>query len=266
MNERSSRSHCIFTIIVEQSEIDPETGQQEIKKGKLNLVDLAGSERQAKTGATGDRFKEARSINLSLTVLGNVIHALVDSKKSHVPYRDSKLTRLLEDSLGGNAKTLMFAAIGPVDYNFDETVNTLRYANRAKNIKNKPKVNQNPKDAKIQEMQDEIALLKDQLMKMMMGGNSEMNPKMFKNPGNSEDQLTQYDSIEEQLRLEHAKLEEEQEIESQRIMAMKNIDQKKRDELMRELKIQQKKEEEAQQQKEELIQKLKSKQERILIG
>lgn len=187
MNDRSSRSHCIFTVVVEQSGIDPETGQPEIKKGKLNLVDLAGSERQSKTGAQGDTFKEARSINLSLTVLGNVIHALVDSKKTHVPYRDSKLTRLLEDSLGGNAKTLMFAAIGPVDYNFDETVNTLRYANRAKNIKNKPKVNQNPKDAKIQEMQDEIALLKDQLMKMMMGGNSDVNPKMFKNAGNQED-------------------------------------------------------------------------------
>jgi Kinesin motor domain len=141
MNARSSRSHSIFTITVEQSEIDPITGVQEIRKGKLNLVDLAGSERQAKTGATGDRFKEARSINQSLTTLGNVISALVDNNKSHIPYRDSKLTRLLQDSLGGNAKTLMFAAIGPANYNFDESINTLRYANRAKNIKNKPKVN-----------------------------------------------------------------------------------------------------------------------------
>lgn len=265
MNARSSRSHSIFTITVEQSEIDPITGQQEIKKGKLNLVDLAGSERQDKTGATGDRFKEARSINLSLATLGNVIHALVDNNKKHVPYRDSKLTRLLQDSLGGNAKTLMFAAIGPVDYNFDETVNTLRYANRAKNIKNKPKVNQNPKDAKIQEMQDEISLLKNQLMNMMKG-NSNVNPQMFVKTGNADQQIAQYDSIEEQLRLEAAKLEEEQERESQRIMAIKNIDHKKREELMKEMKLQQRKEEKIQRQKEELMDKLKSKQERILMG
>jgi len=89
---------------------------------------------------------------LSLTCLGNVISALVDGKSQHIPYRNSQLTRLLEDSLGGNAKTLMFAAVGPADYNYDETMNTLRYANRAKNIKNKPTVNRNPKDAKIKEM------------------------------------------------------------------------------------------------------------------
>jgi kinesin family protein 3/17 len=137
------------------------------------------------------------------------------------------LTRLLQDSLGGNAKTLMFAAIGPADYNFDETINTLRYANRAKNIKNKPKVNQNPKDAKIQEMQDEIAQLKGELMKMMQG-NTNVNPGMFQQAANSDDQIAQYDQLEEQLRLEAAKLEEEQEAEKQRIMAMKNIDTKKR--------------------------------------
>jgi kinesin family protein 3/17 len=106
----------------------------------------------------------------------------------------------------------MFAAIGPADYNFDETINTLRYANRAKNIKNKPKVNQNPKDAKIQEMQDEIANLKDQLMQMMQG-NTNVNPGMFKQAANADDQIAQYDQLEEQLRLEAAKLEEEQESE-----------------------------------------------------
>lgn len=199
------------------------------------MVDLAGSERQAKTGATGDRFKEARSINLSLTTLGNVIHSLVDKKKKHVPYRDSKLTRLLQDSLGGNARTLMFAAIGPADYNFDETINTLRYANRAKNIKNKPKVNQNPKDAKIQEMQDEIANLKGQLMKMMKG-NTNVNPGMFQQAANADDQIAQYDQLEEQLRLEAANLEEEQENEKKRIMAMKNIDHTKREQLIKEMK------------------------------
>ena len=127
------------------------------------MVDLAGSERQAKTGSTGDRLKEATKINLSLSTLGNVISALVDGKSSHIPYRDSKLTRLLQDSLGGNTKTVMIANLGPADYNFDETMSTLRYANRAKNIKNKPKINEDPKDAMLREFQEEIARLKAQL-------------------------------------------------------------------------------------------------------
>ena len=107
-------------------------------------MDLAGSERPSKTGATGARMKEGIKINMSLTALGNVISALVDGKP-HIPYRDSKLTRLLQDSLGGNTKTVMMAAISPADYNHDETMSTLRYANRAKNIKNKPVVNEDPK-------------------------------------------------------------------------------------------------------------------------
>lgn len=126
-------------------------GDQHITVGKLNLVDLAGSERQSKTGAVGDRFKEAISINQSLSSLGNVISALVDGKSQHIPYRDSKLTRLLQDSLGGNTKTVMIANIGPADYNYDETLSTLRYASRAKNIKNKPKINEDPKDAMIRQ-------------------------------------------------------------------------------------------------------------------
>lgn len=111
MNQTSSRSHSIFTIVVECMEADP-TGGEKIRVGKLNLVDLAGSERQGKTGATGDRLKEATKINLSLAALGNVISALVDGKSSHIPYRDSKLTRLLQNSLGGNAKTVMCANCG----------------------------------------------------------------------------------------------------------------------------------------------------------
>lgn len=106
MNADSSRSHSIFTINVEMCEKDTE-GEEHYRVGKLNLVDLAGSERQSKTGATGDRLKEATKINLSLSALGNVISALVDGKSKHIPYRDSKLTRLLQDSLGGNTKTLM---------------------------------------------------------------------------------------------------------------------------------------------------------------
>ena len=158
MNADSSRSHSIFSVIVEQS--GTVGGETQMAMGKLNLVDLAGSERQAKTGATGNRLKEATKINLSLSALGNVIKALVDPKIGHTPYRDSKLTRLLQDSLGGNAKTVMIANMGPADYNYDESLNTLRYANRAKSIKNKPKINEDPKDAMLREFQDEILELK----------------------------------------------------------------------------------------------------------
>eukprot|EP00927_Polykrikos_kofoidii_P082092 TRINITY_DN8067_c0_g1_i1.p1 TRINITY_DN8067_c0_g1~~TRINITY_DN8067_c0_g1_i1.p1 ORF type:complete len:829 (-),score=268.13 TRINITY_DN8067_c0_g1_i1:193-2679(-) len=162
MNETSSRSHSIFTITVEQADLDAK-GEGHIRVGKLNMVDLAGSERQAKTGATGERLKEATKINLSLSALGNVISALVDGKSSHIPYRDSKLTRLLQDSLGGNTKTVMVANCGPACYNFDETLSTLRYAYRAKSIKNRPRINEDPKDAMIREFQEEIMRLKAEL-------------------------------------------------------------------------------------------------------
>ena len=159
MNQDSSRSHSIYTITVESCETR-EDGTTGIRMGKLNLVDLAGSERQSKTQASGDRLKEATKINLSLSALGNCISSLVDGKSTHIPYRDSKLTRLLQDSLGGNTKTVMVANLGPADWNFDETMSTLRYANRAKNIKNKPKINEDPKDAMLREFQEEIARLK----------------------------------------------------------------------------------------------------------
>ncbi|XP_029316442.1 kinesin-like protein KIF3B [Cottoperca gobio] len=162
MNERSSRSHAIFVITVECSEVGPD-GEDHIRVGKLNMVDLAGSERQSKTGAKGMRLKEAAKINLSLSALGNVISALVNGKSTHVPYRDSKLTRLLQDSLGGNAKTVMIATVGPSHKHFDESLATLRYASRAKNIKNKPRINEDPKDALLREFQAEIARLKAQL-------------------------------------------------------------------------------------------------------
>ncbi|XP_062976760.1 kinesin-like protein KIF3A isoform X2 [Elgaria multicarinata webbii] len=162
MNEHSSRSHAIFTITIECSEKGVD-GNIHVRMGKLHLVDLAGSERQAKTGATGQRLKEATKINLSLSTLGNVISALVDGKSTHVPYRNSKLTRLLQDSLGGNSKTMMCANIGPADYNYDETISTLRYANRAKNIKNKARINEDPKDALLRQFQKEIEELKKKL-------------------------------------------------------------------------------------------------------
>lgn len=162
MNEHSSRSHALFLITVECSQPGPD-GRKHIRVGRLNLVDLAGSERQAKTGVQGERLKEAAKINLSLSALGNVISALADGRSSHVPYRDSKLTRLLQDSLGGNAKTVMVATLGPAPQHYDETLTTLRYANRAKNIQNQPKVNEDPKDALLREFQREIARLRAQL-------------------------------------------------------------------------------------------------------
>ncbi|XP_044004559.1 kinesin-like protein KIF3B [Aphidius gifuensis] len=161
MNEHSSRSHAIFLITIEMGLLNDDKGG--IRVGRLNLVDLAGSERQSKTGSSGDRLKEASKINLSLSALGNVISALVDGKTTHVPYRDSKLTRLLQDSLGGNSKTIMVANIGPASYNYDETLTTLRYANRAKNIKNKPRINEDPKDALLRQYQEEISRLKEKL-------------------------------------------------------------------------------------------------------
>lgn len=162
MNQTSSRSHAIFCVTIETSEMGND-GKAHIRAGRLNMVDLAGSERQSKTGATGDRLKEAIKINQSLTALGGVISALVDGKSTHIPYRDSKLTRLLQDSLGGNAKTVMIANCGPADYNYDETLSTLRYASHAKAIKNKPKINEDPKDAMLREFQEEISRLRQRL-------------------------------------------------------------------------------------------------------
>lgn len=135
-------------------------GKDHLRAGKLNLVDLAGSERQTKTGATGERLREATKINLSLSALGNVISALVDGRSKHVPYRDSKLTRLLQDSLGGNTRTLMVACLSPAADNYEESLSTLRYANRAKSIQNRPRINEDPKDALLREYQEEIMQLR----------------------------------------------------------------------------------------------------------
>lgn len=159
MNTDSSRSHSIFIIDLEMS-IHHGEGKEFFRSGKLNLVDLAGSERQGKSLATGERFREATRINLSLSALGNVISALVDGKIKHIPYRDSKLTRLLQDSLGGNSRTLMIACISPGANNYEETLTTLRYAKRAKNIKNRPRINEDPKDSLIKKYQEEIQQLK----------------------------------------------------------------------------------------------------------
>ncbi|XP_077459760.1 kinesin-like protein KIF17 isoform X2 [Stigmatopora argus] len=159
MNKDSSRSHSIFSIHLEMCRTDA-SGRDHLRAGKLNLVDLAGSERQSKTGATGERLREASKINLSLSALGNVISALADGRSRHVPYRDSKLTRLLRDSLGGNTRTLMVACLSPSGADYEETLSTLRYANRAKSIQNRPRVNEDPKDALLRQYREEIEKLR----------------------------------------------------------------------------------------------------------
>lgn len=215
MNEHSSRSHAIFIVTIECSEPGAD-GENHIRVGKLNMVDLAGSERQTKTGATGERLKEATKINLSLSALGNVISALVDGKSTHVPYRDSKLTRLLQDSLGGNARTVMVANIGPASYNFEETITTLRYANRAKNIKNKPKINEDPKDALLREFQEEILRLKRELEKRGGGGGGSKKVRRRRLKENGETEEIEEEGVEggeqngeDKIKLEQARLEED---------------------------------------------------------
>uniref|UniRef100_A0A8C5PD82 Kinesin family member 4A n=1 Tax=Leptobrachium leishanense TaxID=445787 RepID=A0A8C5PD82_9ANUR len=155
MNSQSSRSHAIFTIAIEQRKAGEKNSSF---RSKLHLVDLAGSERQKKTKAEGDRLKEGISINRGLLCLGNVISALGDEHKkgSFVPYRDSKLTRLLQDSLGGNSHTLMIACVSPADSNMEETLNTLRYADRARKIKNKPIVNTDPQAVELQRLKKQV--------------------------------------------------------------------------------------------------------------
>ncbi|XP_030950223.1 kinesin-like protein KIN-4A isoform X1 [Quercus lobata] len=187
MNNQSSRSHAIFTITLEQmrkfnpaissdSSLD-ETLNEEYLCAKLHLVDLAGSERAKRTGSDGLRFKEGVHINKGLLALGNVISALGDEKKRkegvHVPYRDSKLTRLLQDSLGGNSRTVMIACISPADINAEETLNTLKYANRARNIQNKPVINRDPMSNEMLKMRQQLEYLQAELCARTGGSSSD---------------------------------------------------------------------------------------------
>ncbi|XP_048656377.1 kinesin-like protein KIF27 isoform X2 [Marmota marmota marmota] len=171
MNEHSSRSHAIFTISICQVEKTMEASEDGSWYShrhiisKFHFVDLAGSERVTKTGNTGERFKESIQINSGLLALGNVISALGDPrrKSSHIPYRDAKITRLLKDSLGGSAKTVMITCVSPSSLDFDESLNSLKYANRARNIRNKPTLNFSPESDRIDEMEFEIKLLREAL-------------------------------------------------------------------------------------------------------
>ncbi|XP_039980600.1 kinesin-like protein KIF13B isoform X2 [Xiphias gladius] len=168
MNEESSRSHAVFNIILTHTLMDLQSGTSGEKVSKLSLVDLAGSERAAKTGAAGERLKEGSNINKSLSTLGLVISALADhgarkNKSKFVPYRDSVLTWLLKDSLGGNSRTAMVATISPAADNYGETLSTLRYADRAKNIINHAVVNEDPNARIIRELREEVEKLREQL-------------------------------------------------------------------------------------------------------
>ncbi|NWH59539.1 KIF27 protein, partial [Geococcyx californianus] len=185
MNEHSSRSHAIFTISVcqkQSAESQKNTDATQDSPGKtvqmiaskFHFVDLAGSERVTKTGNTGERFKESIQINSGLLALGNVISALGDPKRRsvHIPYRDAKITRILKDSLGGNAKTVMITCVSPSSSDFDESLNSLKYANRAKNIRNKPVINYNPAQDRIDEMELEIRLLREALQNQQVSSQS----------------------------------------------------------------------------------------------
>ena len=162
MNDVSSRSHAVFTIILEQMKIS--NGRKRFKAGKLNMVDLAGSERVKISGATGKQLDESRRINKSLSALGNVINALTDPKTKHIPYRDSKLTRLLQNSLGGNCKTSMIAMISPYDGSYNESTSTLNFAKRAKGIRIKAKINEEVnQNALISQYEKELSKLRQEL-------------------------------------------------------------------------------------------------------
>jgi len=296
MNNESSRSHSIFTITVEILEKGSD-GEDHIRVGKMNMVDLAGSERQSKTGATGETLKEATKINMSLSALGNVISALVDSKTSFIPYRDSKLTRLLQDSLGGNTKTVMCACVGPVDYNYDETTSTLRYAYRAKSIKNKPKINEDPKDAMIREFQDEITRLKMKLQEKASGGGGGRGiPGAPGPPGDPmeqevivEKEVVEVEKIvekevvvekvvqsgmtdEDVQRIQSAIEEERSQIEAQiaaerqEIEAQKNLADQEKQQLLTDLEEKQRQREEEAQVQEKMLQQLRAMEEKMLVG
>ncbi|XP_007491657.1 kinesin-like protein KIF1B isoform X21 [Monodelphis domestica] len=174
MNETSSRSHAVFTIVFTQKKHDSETNLSTEKVSKISLVDLAGSERADSTGAKGTRLKEGANINKSLTTLGKVISALAEvskkkKKTDFIPYRDSVLTWLLRENLGGNSRTAMVAALSPADINYDETLSTLRYADRAKQIKCNAVINEDPNAKLVRELKEEVTRLKDLLRAQGLG-------------------------------------------------------------------------------------------------
>ncbi|XP_070766665.1 kinesin-like protein KIF1B [Enoplosus armatus] len=194
MNETSSRSHAVFTIVFTQKKHDSETDLSTEKVSKISLVDLAGSERADSTGAKGTRLKEGANINKSLTTLGKVISALAEvdnctskskkkKKSDFIPYRDSVLTWLLRENLGGNSRTAMVAALSPADINYDETLSTLRYADRAKNIKCNAVINEDPNNKLVRDLKDEVSRLKELLRAQGLGDILDIDPMGDDCPG-----------------------------------------------------------------------------------
>ncbi|CAH0475309.1 unnamed protein product [Peronospora belbahrii] len=220
MNAHSSRSHAIFTVtLVQQIPICDlsansrimEEGDYETRNSYFNFVDLAGSERQKRTQAEGKRLKEGIDINKGLLALGNVISALGDDKKRgkvHIPYRDSKLTRMLQDSLGGNSRTLMLTCVSPADVNFEETLNALKYANRARNIQNKPVVNRDQASAMTMELRRQVNMLQMEVHRLRNPGLSESELKMETVGTNFIGMASDFDSFGNlQMRAENAENE-----------------------------------------------------------
>eukprot|EP00026_Physarum_polycephalum_P001361 Phypoly_transcript_01362.p1 GENE.Phypoly_transcript_01362~~Phypoly_transcript_01362.p1 ORF type:complete len:840 (+),score=175.37 Phypoly_transcript_01362:739-3258(+) len=230
LNELSSRSHAVFMLIAEQSEVvvseeNEENTMKTFKIGKLNLVDLAGSERVRVSGSTGKRLEESKKINQSLSALGNVIAALTDPKgRPHIPYRDSKLTRLLEDSLGGNCLTTMLAMVSPALESFFETLSTLKFANRAKAIKNKAKINEDlDQKALLQKYEMELKKLRRELAeKSRVVGDTRNWLKMQEDMQRAEhDKILILKELEDKSREFMREKEEKRKLE-QRIQQMQN--------------------------------------------
>ncbi|KAL9968317.1 hypothetical protein ACROYT_G026678 [Oculina patagonica] len=207
MNATSSRAHTIVGVTFTQKRKN-DAGEETAKTSLINLVDLAGSERADSTGATGDRLKEGAAINQSLSSLGNVIAALVDKangKNVRVPFRDSVLTKLLKNALGGNSKTFMIAAISPADINYDETLSTLRYADRAKQIKTTAKVNEDPTEKLIRELKEE----NDKLMEMLKKAQNGEAVKMSADDDDDDDDEQKEGMSEEEMAELRKQIEEE---------------------------------------------------------
>ncbi|KAI9999184.1 hypothetical protein PInf_004003 [Phytophthora infestans] len=244
MNATSSRAHTIFQIIVTQSELNPSTGKVMDKVSRINLIDLAGSERAASTGATGSRLKEGAAINQSLSALGNCISALADlanGKKGLVPYRNSKLTHLLKDSLGGNSKTIMIAALSPASGNYSETLGTLRYADRAKQIKNKAIVNEDPNQILIRQLKEELEMLRKSMMENMdarppsrgVGGEGELSGEFHSSRSPQINTAREHElaAIREQLEENQRLLQESEKSWNERLKETEELARKREEQL-----------------------------------
>ncbi|XP_055614279.1 kinesin-like protein KIF13A, partial [Uranotaenia lowii] len=222
MNSESSRSHAVFTVVLTQTLIDLQSGVTGEKVSRVSLVDLAGSERAVKTGAVGERLKEGSNINKSLTTLGLVISKLADqtsgskNRDKFVPYRDSVLTWLLKDNLGGNSKTVMLATLSPAADNYEETLSTLRYADRAKRIVNHAVVNEDPNARIIRELRKEVETLRE-MLKHATGGSDMKRVDIHDKIAESENLMKQISQTWEE------KLEKTEQIQSERQQALEKM-------------------------------------------